>query len=644
MATDSYLIHSGLPWTSPQKIIISSGQYINNITINRGLLNLLNNDYYLDIKTEALNNYIERNLGQHLKDTDIHVSWSRINELFNSVKIATKDCAYYIPITWNGNVQYYSNIQNILNLLPKNLNGHTIILKLCHGYTSQIPTFANNIIDIASNCLEFNGFNSGDIVIYNSRDKVKLTDFQTLASLQINQADALQLFNEVQEKINRKAAYNQAENLLIQSTGLNHNYSTISIKNSSANVYLLNLGIQNTLSDWTTLQTKKRELSQLPSKQVLLNYFSLTQTEGNKILNKEEYLNSFYLYKSNSYPLYYSKSNANSLVVSSTIGHELNNSDSSIIHYTNLNTINNSQIPDYFSFDFNQTADVSNELREYIYNWNGTTKGFSILFFGHLSENELNFSNCPIFSDYSINSQNIQQGLYVYLNKLYRSNNNGRVYPFDLQKYYSKMTGESDWGLYVLQFVHDNSLLENSTFGTLNFANKTSVLSAPILSNELRINLYFYPYTMRANDSIKPYILSPNINTLNNVASKTTYNDIKEYFKSVGYQLFNFPKSNFQDYSNSIKLFGNKKIYSTTESIKNWDYFSGSIKNLLLFNSILTPDQIKQILKNHFNTSYNFLSQSQISLIENISSNSYLGGLSVLNSNNVNIIGCKIQV
>lgn len=51
------------------------------MTINRGFLNLLNNDYYLDLKAEAINKYIEENLDTHVNDTEIHFPWSDVTAL-----------------------------------------------------------------------------------------------------------------------------------------------------------------------------------------------------------------------------------------------------------------------------------------------------------------------------------------------------------------------------------------------------------------------------------------------------------------------------------------------------------------------------------------------------------------------------------
>ena len=40
----------GLPWSNPQKLTIGSDEHILDTTINRGLIMLLQNDYYLETR------------------------------------------------------------------------------------------------------------------------------------------------------------------------------------------------------------------------------------------------------------------------------------------------------------------------------------------------------------------------------------------------------------------------------------------------------------------------------------------------------------------------------------------------------------------------------------------------------------------
>lgn len=128
MAANSELIHAGLPWTNPQKVTIKSDEYVSDMTINRGFLNLLNNDYYLDLKTEAINKYIETSIDSHIADTDIHFSYSLIENLVNSLIGLNKNCVCYIPI-YQDKKRYFdiSQIKMLINNVAKNLNGFTVL-------------------------------------------------------------------------------------------------------------------------------------------------------------------------------------------------------------------------------------------------------------------------------------------------------------------------------------------------------------------------------------------------------------------------------------------------------------------------------------------------------------------------------------
>lgn len=48
------VINAGLPWTNPLKLQVGSNEHIIDTTINRGLMMLLNNDYYLDLKASII--------------------------------------------------------------------------------------------------------------------------------------------------------------------------------------------------------------------------------------------------------------------------------------------------------------------------------------------------------------------------------------------------------------------------------------------------------------------------------------------------------------------------------------------------------------------------------------------------------------
>lgn len=122
MAEIQELIHAGLPWTNPQKITIKSDEYVSDMTLNRGLLALLNNDYYLDLKCEAINKYLENNIDDHIKNTDIHYSFSIVEQLVNNLAGLTKSTIIRIPTFRYTDPIEIGEIKNIIKKMPKNLN------------------------------------------------------------------------------------------------------------------------------------------------------------------------------------------------------------------------------------------------------------------------------------------------------------------------------------------------------------------------------------------------------------------------------------------------------------------------------------------------------------------------------------------
>ena len=86
---NSLLLNAGLPWTNPLKIQIGSDEHILDTTINRGLMMLLNNDYYLDMKTKVMT----EDLSQAIKNEDILADV--LEKHVNDDSIHRKDSTYY---------------------------------------------------------------------------------------------------------------------------------------------------------------------------------------------------------------------------------------------------------------------------------------------------------------------------------------------------------------------------------------------------------------------------------------------------------------------------------------------------------------------------------------------------------------------
>lgn len=131
MAVIQELIHAGLPWTNPQKITIKSDQYVSDMTLNRGLLALLNNDYYLDLKSEAINKYLENIIDEHINNSDIHVSFSQINQLVQNLAILTKSTIVRIPTYRSTDSVEIGKFKKLIKSMPKNLGGYSLIFQFC---------------------------------------------------------------------------------------------------------------------------------------------------------------------------------------------------------------------------------------------------------------------------------------------------------------------------------------------------------------------------------------------------------------------------------------------------------------------------------------------------------------------------------
>lgn len=154
MAQIQELIHAGLPWTNPQKITIKSDQYVSDMTLNRGFLALLNNDYYLDLKCEAINKYLENNIDSHISDKDIHFSFSIIDQLITNLAGLTKSTIYRIPVYDKSNEDYtIGYIKNLIKSCPKNLGGYSLIFEFCipasRMISKQITIDDGNIVTIS---------------------------------------------------------------------------------------------------------------------------------------------------------------------------------------------------------------------------------------------------------------------------------------------------------------------------------------------------------------------------------------------------------------------------------------------------------------------------------------------------------------
>jgi hypothetical protein len=86
----------------------------------------LNNDYYLDLKTEAINRYIETIFTDHVNNADIHFSWSNVQYLISTSIVATgltQNTLVVLPLYKSrGKNTTINNILKRIREIPHNLN------------------------------------------------------------------------------------------------------------------------------------------------------------------------------------------------------------------------------------------------------------------------------------------------------------------------------------------------------------------------------------------------------------------------------------------------------------------------------------------------------------------------------------------
>lgn len=640
MIIKSNLIHSGLPWASPQKIAISASQYISNAVINRPLLHLLNNDYFLDIKTQAINKYIEENLATHISNQDIHVPWSRIQQLLSSYNILNKDSVYYIPIIFNNIKLNSTEINSIIEKIPKNLNGYTIVLYFCKAETNGLANtgiYDNNSIDLKNKSINIENFTGGDVILYsNSSKTINLEGYLNLQQITADTINNKSIFDEIQTVIN-KTTYitNNSTRLTIKSTGINQNYSTLSIKNCLANVHIVNMTIENTIDDWNKISDYAKNANVLPTADDVLIYYPLnTVNSDNTIPYVQEYLNKQVLYNNSSYYLN---------TVSNFTKTQLNNSNNeggfNINNKTYIET--KPTEPHYFTFDMlsqvSYNYPVSNEIRELLYDWKNTNNNYTIMFFGKISQDLFN-NNQPIFIDY--NNIGKEFGLYVYLNKIFTATKDvidRSQYMTEFNSKYSDIIDNE--GLFVIQFIHSAIDYKSSID-----SNSSNISSIPLSDKKyMRINIIFYPLTTDI-ENVQPIVLSPNASTISSINNISNNIDREKKFIDTLYQFQKPTKSDYNDINIPIKLFAHKRLNNVDEiSIKDWDYYSGYIKNLFIFRKVLTPIEIKQFLSIGKANTFEWLSAIEKQIINSITNESFIGTIYVKNSSNVNLINSEIK-
>ena len=195
-------LNAGLPWTNPLKIQIGSDEHIIDTTINRGLMMLLNNDYYLDTKHALISNTLssmiknenalESALYQHITDASIHgssqvvvtsghIDWHYDGDpdpgydpgdspgsstdpsgtIIYNKNFLSGNMIVYLPINYT-----VSKLNSIISNVPHDLNGYNLaflfVVPSGYEYDEEDPKY---ICDVGDECIQFYEFHNGTLII-----------------------------------------------------------------------------------------------------------------------------------------------------------------------------------------------------------------------------------------------------------------------------------------------------------------------------------------------------------------------------------------------------------------------------------------------------------------------------------------------
>ena len=85
----------------------------------------------MDLKSEAINKYLENNIEEHIMDTSIHFPFSQVDTLVTKLVGLTKSTIVRIPTYVPGEEVDIGYVKDIIKKMPKNLGGYSLIFEFC---------------------------------------------------------------------------------------------------------------------------------------------------------------------------------------------------------------------------------------------------------------------------------------------------------------------------------------------------------------------------------------------------------------------------------------------------------------------------------------------------------------------------------
>lgn len=592
------LIHAGLPWNNPQKITVKADQYISQLVINRGLLNLLSNDYYLDLKTQRINQYIVQLLGPHINDVTIHWTEDGLKDIIQRILNSefgssingiglTKDTAFIIPVLpSSGDIKEefpknVNRIQNIINNCPKNLNGHTAIFALTPvsdgDYNHTIGQYysKNKDVEVANigcynsltniqinwKSINLNSFCGGTIILMGNdfftceekyKDKGKI----------LNTRQTRILLQQIQKNIDKDTS----KLISIVGNGNNNNCSVISFNNCNCDSYIWNIEV---VLD-NNIQSDEQTNTDTPKKKDLSLYFPCNLVDdiitGNiryviaDTINDENFNQSYITLRSKDQII----SGGETEGIEGTIS-AINLSGD----YLLLSSFQNQFIQTFFGKYIDDQGIQIDSLYE----------GATLCFWMKDDFYDKNINEVPI---------------------LYSVDSNGNGYYIGLDKVANIQYNDIDIGQYI-----DTTFVSKKRTDFNNIWNFWAIQIEPI---DMTTNLYGINISYYNSNAKKLLTILPNATTNNDI----TRNQL--VLKNL-------------NFGSSINLFG-------TQDIRSEAY----IRNILLFNQPLETKNIEALAQQGISNSINLSEIDQSKTFVN----DMKGALYVYNTTSMNVIGCKL--
>ena len=247
-------------------------------------------------------------------------------------------------------------------------------------------------------------------------------------------------------------------------------------------------------------------------------------------------------------------------------------------------------------------------------------------------------THSPLLVDGNINTdEHRTKGLYLYLDQFLIADPaypDKAAYQSSHQEYFNDKTNDPSnsyynrWSLYVLEFQHTNTTLaDREPYKKAFYRN--------IENGYTRLNMTVYWNKSTTKTGVKPntkLLLYPNLTTYESATSATDLINAGLQFKMNGLYSSN----------NVLRFFANQIIPSkndSTTSISYFDFFSGSVRNMLLFNKFLSLKEIYAIFEQGPGTmAYDWYDIGEYDIIKTLSKNNYFGTVYAHNVKQLNMI------